>query len=171
MYYYLYAPIYCIISSISINTMINIKKVLPLLLLSSLFSLSVLLSSPAAGRVFAATSATTDPANCKPVSGLQIPKECKSYSCDLSSTGASNDCLKNNPITQWIVFFINLLGAIIVIGASAMLVFAGVEYITAADSPDRVKKAKQKITNVIIGILAFFFLYAFLQWLIPGGAL
>jgi uncharacterized membrane protein YqhA len=68
------------------------------------------------------------------------------------------------------VFFINILGVLIVVGASAMLVFAGVEYIAAADSPDRVKSAKQKITNVIIGVLAFFFLYAFMQWLIPGGA-
>jgi hypothetical protein len=106
-------------------------------------------------------------AECGVATGLSIPQACPSFDCRNKS---QQDCLKQNPITQWVVFGINLLGVLIVIGASAMIVFAGIEYIAAADNPERVKKAKQKITNVIIGIVAFFFLYAFLQWLIPGGA-
>lgn len=104
---------------------------------------------------------------CGVASGLSLPKSCPKYSCAGKS---SQECLTQNPITQWVVFFINVLGVVIIVGASAMLVYAGVEYISAADNPDRVKKAKQKIINVIIGVIAFFFMYAFLQWLIPGGA-
>jgi hypothetical protein len=104
---------------------------------------------------------------CGVASGLSLPKSCPEYNC---SGKSSQECLTQNPITQWTVLFINVLGVIIIVGASAMLVYAGVEYIAAADNPDRVKKAKQKIINVIIGVIAFFFMYAFLQWLIPGGA-
>jgi hypothetical protein len=106
--------------------------------------------------------------------GLSIPKSTGIYKCtDLPASPTSAQqakCLQDNPISQWIIFFVNLLSVVIVIGGTAMILFAGVQYITAADSPDRIKTAKQKITNVIIGIIAYFFLYAFLQWLIPGGA-
>jgi hypothetical protein len=130
---------------------------------SGFFATAIVLSPQ--GRALASTQVACMPPSGNP--GLSLPKSCETYDC----TGLSQrDCLKNNPITQWVVFGINLLGALIVIGASAMIVFAGIEYIAAADNPERVKKAKQKITNVIIGIVAFFFLYAFLQWLIPGGA-
>ena len=50
-----------------------------------------------------------------------------------------------------------------------MMTYAGVQYAAAADSPDKLKAAKKLIWDIIIGLLAFFFLYAFMQWLIPGG--
>jgi hypothetical protein len=142
----------------------NIKKKYLTVIMSvaMAFGIFVLPSS-----IVLAAPAATGPAECTVSSGLSIPPACPDYKCDNKSP---QECLKQNPITMWAVFFINLLGVIVVIGASAMLVFAGIEYITAADNPERVKKAKQKIINVIMGIVAFFFLYAFLQWLIPGGA-
>jgi hypothetical protein len=50
-----------------------------------------------------------------------------------------------------------------------MIAVAGVQYTTSRDNPQAVQAAKQKIWNVLIGLLAFFFLYAFVQWIIPGG--
>lgn len=100
--------------------------------------------------------------------GLTIPK-CTgggSYQC---ADAKAPSCLANNPIVLWITFFINLVSVLILVGASAMLVYAGVEYISAADNPQRVQAAKQHIVNVVIGIVAYFFLFAFVQWLIPGG--
>lgn len=94
--------------------------------------------------------------------GLSIPK-CDNLEEDGKQTGA------NNPIIIWIQFFIDLLSVIIVAGASVMIAFAGVQYMSSRDNPQTVQAAKQKIWNVIIGLIAYFFLYAFIQWLIPGG--
>lgn len=150
--------VYCIIST---NIMKNIKKLLPFLVITGFLALNFLVGPLANKQVLAE--------DCGQATGLAIPKECKDFSCDIKEQANIDDCLKKNPLTQWIVFAINLLGVLVVVGASAMLVFAGVEYVASADNPERVKSAKQKIINVIIGIIAFFFMYAFLQWLIPGG--
>lgn len=105
--------------------------------------------------------------------GLSIPK-CGStydeaqYNCVEGED--PNECAKNNPLTVWLVFFINLISVLIIIGASTMLIVAGIQYISAADNPQKIQAAKEKIRNVLIGIVAFFFMFAFLQWLIPGGA-
>lgn len=140
----------------------NIKNKFLILIFASMALFGLAVFTPlSSGQVSAAGS-------CGSASGLSIPKDCQDFTCQ--GIPSAQECLKQNPITQWVVFFINILGVVIVVGASAMLVFAGIEYITAADNPERVKSAKQKIVNVIIGILAWFFLYAFLQWVIPGGA-
>ena len=100
--------------------------------------------------------------------GLTIPN-CSSgqYRCPQGASSA--ECLKNNPITLWLTFFINLTAAIIGVGAVMMVIIAGLQYTAARDNPQAIQSAKQKITNVLIGLAAFIFLWAFLQWLIPGG--
>ncbi|MCA9346882.1 hypothetical protein KC960_05330, partial [Candidatus Saccharibacteria bacterium] len=68
--------------------------------------------------------------------------------------------LKNNPIIKWIEFFINVLSVTILAGGSVMIAWAGIQYMTARDNAQNVQAAKEKIWNVIIGLLAYFFLYA-----------
>jgi hypothetical protein len=77
--------------------------------------------------------------------------------------------IKDNPIVKWIEFFINVLSVTILAGASVMIAWAGIQYMSARDNAQAVQAAKEKIWNVIFGLLAYFFLYAFIQWLIPGG--
>lgn len=100
--------------------------------------------------------------------GLKPPQPVK---CDSPETCQYNGDLKNNPIILWIAFFINVLAAVIGVGAVAMLIFAGVQYTAAADNPSQVEAAKKKIGAVVLGLVAFIFLYAFLNWLIPGGVI
>ncbi len=57
------------------------------------------------------------------------------------------------------------------IAAVGSIVFAGVLYITARDNAAQVSKAKTMITNTIIGIIAYILMWAFLEWIIPGGIL
>ncbi len=78
-------------------------------------------------------------------------------------------CLGKNPIVKWLNFFVNLFAAIVFVGATAMMIFAGIEYAAAGDNAQKIQAARQRITNVIVGLIAFFFLYAFMNWLIPGG--
>lgn len=79
--------------------------------------------------------------------------------------------LASNPIIKWLRNFINLFAAIIGVGAVIMIIIGGIQYTAARDNPQAIQAAKMKIMNVAIGIVAFIFLYAFMQWLIPGGAL
>ncbi|MCU0667244.1 MAG: hypothetical protein MUF85_01350 [Patescibacteria group bacterium] len=75
----------------------------------------------------------------------------------------------DHPIILWIQFFMNWLTVLIVAGSTVMVAYAGVRYILARDDAGGVKAAKEQIGNVVIGLLTYFFLYAFLQWLVPGG--
>lgn len=50
------------------------------------------------------------------------------------------------------------------------IILGGINYSTSEGDPQKAASAKSRITNTIIAIFAYLFLYAFLQFLIPGGA-
>jgi archaellum component FlaF (FlaF/FlaG flagellin family) len=54
--------------------------------------------------------------------------------------------------------------------AVASLIFGGIQYSASAGDPQNVAKAKKRIIDTIIAIVAYFFLYMFIQFLVPGGA-
>lgn len=56
------------------------------------------------------------------------------------------------------------LGAAAVIG----VVVAGIMYLTARDNEQQVTKAKQRLFNVAIGLVAWALMWTVLHWLIPG---
>jgi len=85
------------------------------------------------------------------------------------SQGELARCVRKNPITQWIVFATNTLSAGAGVIIVLMVVIGGIQYSTAGANPQAVNAAKGKIVNALIALLALTFLYAFLQWLIPGG--
>lgn len=55
------------------------------------------------------------------------------------------------------------------IAAVGAIVCAGVLYITARDNAGQVSKAKTMIMNTVVGVVAYLLMWAFLQWIIPGG--
>lgn len=57
------------------------------------------------------------------------------------------------------------------IAAVGSIVFAGILYITARDNAAQVSKAKTMIMNTVIGVVAYILMWAFLEWIIPGGVL
>ena len=77
--------------------------------------------------------------------------------------------LSSNPIVKDITVIVNFLSAGIGIVIVGMIILGGIQYAMAGDSPDAVSKAKQRITNALIALFAFLFLFAFVQWLVPGG--
>lgn len=91
----------------------------------------------------------------------------RTYSCKGKT---QQECIDQNPISYWIRTAVNVLVVISLVGAVFMVVLAGLEYITSDGSPEKTKSARDKIFNVVIGLLVLAFMYAFLQWLIPGGA-
>lgn len=55
------------------------------------------------------------------------------------------------------------------VAATLGVVIAGVMYIMAKDSPDKVATAKKRLYEVAIGLVAWAAMWAVLNWLIPGG--
>jgi len=71
--------------------------------------------------------------------------------------------------TKYIDPLINVLAALVGVVVTASIIYGGVQYASSADDPSKVSQAKSRITNSLIALVSFFFLYAFIQWLIPGG--
>lgn len=102
--------------------------------------------------------------------GLTIPKEQTPQQVAANCrSGSTETCLEKNPLVQWIEFGINVISVIIISGSAVMIAFAGVQYTAARDNPQQVQAAKQRMWNVGVGLISYFFLYGFIQWIIPGG--
>lgn len=97
--------------------------------------------------------------------------------CDGTNDDAANsineaklqDCLNDNPIIRYVLMAINVLSAGVGIVVVIMITIGGIQYASAGGDPSKVKAAKTRITNAITALIAYFFLFAFLQWLVPGG--
>lgn len=48
------------------------------------------------------------------------------------------------------------------------IVISGIQYMTASGNEAQMIKAKRRIIEVIVGLVAWGLMWAFLQWLIPG---
>ena len=70
-----------------------------------------------------------------------------------------------------LIMGINILTAGVGIAAVGGIVWAALLYTTAQDNAGQVSKSKMIITNVVIGIVSYFFMYAILNFIIPGGLL
>lgn len=93
------------------------------------------------------------------------PKEVEQDMC----TGDAKTCLEQNGIVKIINAAIVLIAGVAGIAISGMLIAGGIRYSAAGGDPGAVQKAKKMISNAIIALLAFIFLGAFLEWLVPGG--
>lgn len=70
---------------------------------------------------------------------------------------------------------LNLALSIMTMGTGVLatigLVISGMQWLTARDKEDQVVKAKNRIFNIVIGIMVWGLMWLVLQWLIPGGIL
>lgn len=64
---------------------------------------------------------------------------------------------------------IQLLSAAVGLVAVVAIIIGAIEYITSGGDPQRAASGRNHITNALLGLFAFAFLYAFLQFLLPGG--
>jgi|GEM_PF-1648562 len=84
-------------------------------------------------------------------------------SCDTQSGGQCDF------IGKYINPAINLLSVIFGILMVISLIIGGISYSTSEGDPQKAGKAKRRIANTIIAVVAYVFLYAFLQFIVPGG--
>lgn len=79
--------------------------------------------------------------------------------------------LKDNPIYFYLKNILKFLSAGVGLAVVGGIVFGGYMYITARANAGQVEKAKVVIINSIIGLILFIFMFAILNFLIPGGIL
>lgn len=111
------------------------------------------------GVVFANTSPALATSKCGGVDTAII-------SCSQDNSGSS---VTNNAVWGLLLMVINVLTAGIGIAAVGGLIYGGIMWSSAGGNPGQVQKARQIITNVVIGIIAYALMYSFLNFLVPGG--
>lgn len=89
--------------------------------------------------------------------------------CANVTTSIINCANNDNGVWQILIIVLQIMAGGVVIAAIGGFVYAGILYASAEDKSDKVSKAKQTIFNVILGLVAFAFMYSLLQFIIPGG--
>jgi len=102
-----------------------------------------------------------------PGTSLPEPEPTPGATGRFTCTGTA--CVEDNPITKFLVTVINFLSALIGIIVIAVIIIAGIQYTTSGGNPQQAAQAKKRIINAVTALVAFFFLFAILQWLIQGG--
>lgn len=88
-----------------------------------------------------------------------------------AAPNTGTDCSKDNCdlIGKYVNPAIDLLSLVFGVIAAISLVVGGMQYSTSTGDPQKVSLAKRRIINTIIAVVAYLFLFTFLQFLIPGG--
>jgi len=74
-----------------------------------------------------------------------------------------------NPIYSYVTAIINFLSAGVGIVVVTMVAVGGVQYMMAGGNPQATQAAIKRISNALIALVIFIFLWAFLSWIVPGG--
>ncbi len=75
----------------------------------------------------------------------------------------------NCKITYYLKMFINILSGLVGLIIVIVLIVAGIQYSTSAGDPQKAGNAKKRIFNAVLALIVYAFMFAFLQWLVPGG--
>ena len=103
-------------------------------------------------------------ANCS--SANETVKHCTDQAVSGGGCNSTSNC---NIISNYIVPLVNLLAAFAGTAVAVSIVIGAIQYGSSAGDSQKVTAAKNRIRNAIIALIAFVFLYALLNFLIPGG--
>lgn len=70
-----------------------------------------------------------------------------------------------------IIHILQLVVEIMTIGIGILgvlgITIVGIQYLTAGGSEEKTRKAKRRMFEIVIGLVAYVLIYALMQWLIP----
>ena len=109
---------------------------------------------------------------CQGGTTLSNGQDCSTYDpCDPTPSNpdaaSAGDCstIIQNYVDPLILFLGAGVGLVIVI----MTVIGGIQYITSGGDPNHVAEAKKRIANALLALIAWIIIWAFLEWIVPGG--
>lgn len=76
---------------------------------------------------------------------------------------------KIGPIEDLAYAIIRFLSVGVGLVMVASIIYAGIQYSSSEGSPEATVAAKKRIQNAIIGLVFYLFIFAFVQYLVPGG--
>lgn len=125
----------------------------------------VVVSVPVAEDVFAANScvatAVWGNAKCKEVNGKLVTGHGGSINCSCDKGDGSEVKRILQIVVDVLTIGVGILG---VVG----ITISGVQYLTAGGSEEKTRKAKRRLFEIVIGLVAYVLIYAGLSFLIPG---
>lgn len=114
--------------------------------------------APAAGQDLSQIKTDTVP-NCDPNS------KTPGAACDNTDSCPNEKCIINKYLNPLIALLSAMAGLLVVIG----IIVGGIQYSTSAGDPQKAAAGRGKIIKSLIGLVSYLFLYAFLQFIVPGG--
>lgn len=74
-----------------------------------------------------------------------------------------------DPVTNLVLDIINFLAVGVGIAVVGGIIWGGLLYASSNGDPNKTKQGVKVIVNAFIGLLLFIFMYAILNFLVPGG--
>ena len=99
------------------------------------------------------------------VSGNALAGECAGVNTSIINCG------EEDGVNFLLHTVINIMMSLVGILAVAGVAFSGYQYMTAAGDPGKMAKAKNRIVQIVLGLIVFAVMWAVAEWLIPGGVL
>ena len=97
---------------------------------------------------------------------VQLQQGCVSTAI-LGENGCSCDDGKGSDIMR----ILNLIVSIMTIGVGILgvlgITVVGIQYLTAGGNEEQTRKAKRRLFEIVIGLVAYVLIYALLSWLVP----
>lgn len=88
-----------------------------------------------------------------------------------ATSGNCDDVSKCDLISTYINPAINFASALVGVAVVASIIIGAIQYGSSAGDPQKATAAKNRIRNSIIALLTFLFLFALINFLVPGGLL
>ena len=141
---------------------LTLKKPFAATVITTVLSVFILLFAPLG------VNAAAPIANCKTSDGkdgVQTALSVGGTSCvPINGSG-----IQGNPIFIYITGILKVVAGLAGIATVGGFAWGGILYITARANAGQVEKGKNVMINSAIGLLMFIFMYAILQFLVPGG--
>lgn len=67
-----------------------------------------------------------------------------------------------------VLVVVNILSVLVGIVGVIGIVIVGIQYLTAGGNEEQTRKAKRRLFEIVIGLIAFVLMSALLNWLLPG---
>lgn len=101
----------------------------------------------------------------KPVNNCGSVATFFKFNC--GSTDSSS--AENSPIFKVLLFIVNTLTTLVGLAAVGGIIAGGIIYSSAGDNAEQTKKGITYVVNALLAILLFAFMFAILNFIIPGG--
>lgn len=106
-----------------------------------------------------------------------ITVSCSAFAADSSTVVETTffGNLKDDGQGCGVFSILNLVVDILSIGIGIVgvigIIVVGIQYLTAGGNEQQTAKARRRMFEIVLGIVAYVVLYTFIQWLLPGGKL